>query len=86
MERMAMPLYIKDGAVAALAKELAQRRRCTVTDLVRNALEKERERLQVEDAARDAEVRAIQQRFRHDCPTGSSDHGFLYDKDGLPVQ
>jgi hypothetical protein len=80
-----MALYIKDAAVTALAKELAQRRRCTVTDLVRAALEHERVRLEADEAARDAELRAIQARVRADWKGGGSEHDFLYDDDGLPV-
>ena len=81
----AMALFIKDAAVTALAKELAQRRRCTVTDLVRAALEHERVRLEADEAARDAELRAIQERVRADWKGGGSEHDFLYDDDGLPV-
>lgn len=81
----AMALYIKDVAVAALARELAQRRRCTVTDLVRAALEHERVRLEADESARDDELRGIQARIRADWKGGGSEHDFLYDDDGLPV-
>jgi hypothetical protein len=80
-----MALYVKDDAVAALARELARRRRCTVTDLVRTALERERERVEADDAARDAALRAIQARIRADWQGRSSDHDFLYDENGLPI-
>lgn len=80
-----MPLYVKDAGVAELAKELARRRRCTVTELVRHALESERERIEKADAARDEEVRAIQERFKRAWPEGTSNHDFLYDKDGLQI-
>ena len=81
-----MPLYIKDAAVAELAKDLARRSRSSVTDLVRQALESERERVERAEAARDAEVRAIQERFRRDWPEGSSNHDFLYDQDGREIE
>ena len=80
-----MALFIKDAAVTALAKELEQRRRCTVTELVRVALEKERDLLRAEEDARLAEVREIQERFKRDWPDGGSNHDFLYDEDGSPV-
>jgi hypothetical protein len=80
-----MPLYVKDAGVAELAKDLARRRRCTVTELVRQALESERERIEKLEAARDAEVRAIQDRFKRAWPEGTSNHDYLYDKDGSPV-
>jgi hypothetical protein len=80
-----MPLYIKDDEVAELAKDLARRSRCTVTELVRQALERERGRLERDEAARDAEVRAIQARVRADWKGGGSEHDFLYDENGLPV-
>jgi hypothetical protein len=80
-----MPLYIKDDTVAELAKDLARRRRCTVTELVRQALESEREQLDRDEAVRDAEVRAIQARVRADWQGGGSEHDFLYDENGLPV-
>jgi hypothetical protein len=80
-----MPLYIKDAGVAELAKDLARRSRRSVTDLVRQALENERERIERAEAARDEEVRAIQKRFRRDWPEGSSNHDFLYDQNGQPI-
>ena len=80
-----MPLYIKDASVADLAKDLARRSRRSVTELVRQALENERERIEKTEAARDEEVRTIQERFRRDCPEGSSNHDFLYDQNGQPV-
>lgn len=80
-----MPLYIKDAGVAELAKDLARRSRCSVTDLVRRALENERERIEKLEAARDEEVRAIQERFRRTWPEGSSNHDFLYDQNGQPM-
>ena len=79
-----MPLYIKDAGVAELAKDLARRSRRSVTELVRQALENERGRIERTEAARDEEVRAIQKRFRRDWPEGSSNHDFLYDQNASP--
>ena len=79
-----MPLYIKDAGVAELAKDSARRSRRSVTELVRQALENERGRIERTEAARDEEVRAIQKRFRRDWPAGSSNHEFLYDQNATP--
>ena len=38
MQRTAMPLYIRDDDVHALASRLAERRGCTLTEAVRSAL------------------------------------------------
>jgi hypothetical protein len=81
-----MALYIKDPGVSALARELARERHRTVTDVVREALEKERGRLREEDEARRARLRAIQERVRASWKGPlTSDHSFLYDADGNPI-
>lgn len=80
-----MPLYIKDNAVATLARDLAGRRRCTVTELVRQALEKVADEVRREDEAWEEELRGIQERARKAWPDGSSNHDFMYDADGNPI-
>jgi hypothetical protein len=81
-----MPLYIKDEAVASLARELAKARHRTVTDVVRDALEQARKQLSEERAAHDERLRAMQARFRASWRGElTSDHSFLYDDDGNPV-
>jgi hypothetical protein len=80
-----MALYIKDDSIAALARELAKRRRCTVSELVRRALEAERDRAAADEAARDAELKSIQAHFRAAWPDASSNHDFMYDEEGSPV-
>lgn len=81
-----MPLYIKDDRVASMARDLAGRRGCTVTELVRQALEKVAEDVRREDEAWEEELRAIQERARKNW-TGpmTSNHDFMYDKDGNSI-
>jgi hypothetical protein len=80
-----MPLYIKDDAVAGLARELARRRGCTVTEVVHAALEQEQRRHDADRAAHDARLKALQAHFRKKGQGGGSEHDFLYDEDGNPV-
>jgi hypothetical protein len=81
-----MALYIKDPSVAALARELARRRQRTVTDVVREALERESGRLREDEEARQAKLKSIQERVRASWKGPlTSDHSFLYDADGNPV-
>lgn len=81
-----MALYIKDPGVAALAREMARERHRTVTDVVREALEKDRDRQREEGAARRAKLKSIQERVRASWRGPlTSDHSFLYDDDGNPV-
>jgi hypothetical protein len=81
-----MALYIKDPGVTALAREMARERHRTVTDVVREALEKDRQRSREEEEAREAELEAIQERFRKAWKGGGSEHDFLYDADGNPIR
>jgi hypothetical protein len=77
-----MELVIEDQDVADLAHELARKRGCTVDELLRLALERERDRL---DAERRAKLEAIQERVRASWNGEGSDHSFLYDADGSPI-
>ena len=78
-----MELVIEDQDVADLAHELARERRCTVDELLRTVLERERERFHAE---RKAKLAAIQERMRASWKGPlTSDHSFLYDADGNPV-
>jgi hypothetical protein len=77
-----MPLSIKDDAVAELARELARRRGCTVTEVVRAALEQEQRRERTDRAAHAARLKALQARFRQKWQGGGSEHGFLYEENG----
>jgi hypothetical protein len=80
-----MPFFIEDDAVAELARELARRRGCTVTEVVRAALEQEQRRHDADRAAHDTRLRALQARFHKTWQGGGSEHGFLYDEAGNPV-
>jgi hypothetical protein len=84
--QLAMGLYIRDDSVRDLAKRIAARRGCTVTAVVRRALERE-------DAIDDARVqeklkalREIQARVAAlpELRPGLTDRD-LYDEDGNPV-
>jgi hypothetical protein len=78
-------LYIKDEGVGAMARELAQLRRCTVTEAVRGALEAERRRLAAEDAAWEAEIKAAAAELRRALGGVPLDHDEMYDEDGNPI-
>lgn len=81
-----MPLYIKDEAVASMARELARARHRTVTDVVREALEQARKQLADERAAHQERLKAMQARVRASWKGPlTSDHSFLYDDDGNPI-
>ena len=77
-----MELVIENQDIADLAHELARERRCTVDELLRTVLERERERFHAE---RKAKLAAIQERMRASWKGGGSDHSFLYDADGNPI-
>jgi antitoxin VapB len=87
-------MNIKDPGVHAMARELAARRRTSVTDAVRPALRAELDRgsSQVpgqEEAAREEMLLQLLERCRHlPWPDGRSStdlQGDLYDEAGLPV-
>lgn len=77
-----MDLVIEDQDVIDLAHKLAQERRCTVEELLRMVLERERDRFHAE---RKVKLAAIQERVRASWKGGGSDHSFLYDADGNPI-
>ena len=77
-----MDLVIEDQDVIDLAPKLAQERRCTVEELLRMVLERERDRFHAE---RKVKLAAIQERVRASWKGGGSDHSFLYDADGNPI-
>jgi hypothetical protein len=81
-----MPLYIKDDKVAEMARDLAKRKHCTVTDVVRLALEREARDVEADRDARWEEIRAIQKRVAADWQgPRTSNHDFLYDENGDPI-
>lgn len=78
-----MPLYIRDEAVKALARRAAEARRTTITEAVREALERLLAEAEQERQARrrilDASLARLDQ--LHDQPWTDAD---MYDEDGLP--
>jgi antitoxin VapB len=81
-----MGLYIRDDRVRSLAARLAERRRCTLTDAVREALEETLTRLDAERDDRIARTREIQARFAAlpELRAGFTDAD-LYDEGGDPI-
>lgn len=81
-----MPLYIKDDQVAELARDLAKRKRCTVTDVVRQALEREARDLDAEFEAVWRDIQEMQAIVRSEWKGPvTSNHDFLYDENGDPI-
>lgn len=83
-------LNIKDEDFIERVRRLAERRRTTMVDVLRQAVEREERRDEAEReagvAARLAAMREISDRIIKMAPTGAtSDHSDLYDEDGLPV-
>ncbi len=81
-----MPLYIKDDQVAELARDLAKRKHCTVTDVVRQALEREAKTLEADEESFWRELREMQDIVRKEWRgPRTSNHDFLYDEKGDPL-
>lgn len=81
-----MPLYIKDDQVAELARDLAKRKHATVTDVVRQALEREAKALEAADDSFWRELRDMQDIVRKEWRgPRTSNHDFLYDEKGDPI-
>jgi len=81
-----MPLYIKDDQVAEMARDLAKRRHCTVTEAVRQALEKEASDLAARQEATWRELQKIQAVVKAEWQGPvTSNHDFLYNEDGDPI-
>jgi hypothetical protein len=81
-----MPLVIEDDKVAELAQELARRRRSTVTDVVRQALEREVQASDAEDERFWRELHDMQAIVRNEGRgPRTSNHDFLYDEQGDPI-
>lgn len=81
-----MALYIEDDTVARMARDMAKRRGCTVTEAVRRALEREQRSEQDDERAVIERIRAIQRRVQAEWKgPRTSDHGSLYDEEGNPI-
>ncbi len=78
-----MPLYIRDDGVKELARRAAEARRTTITEAVREALERLMVDIERERAARDQALDTCLDRLDQlpDRPWRDAD---MYDEDGLP--
>lgn len=81
-----MPLYIRDDEVKELAGRLAELRRSTVTDAVREALALRLEQLRNDRDERDRKIDEILAKFDAgpDLAPGFTDKD-LYDENGDPI-
>jgi hypothetical protein len=79
-------LYIRDDGVRALAARLAEQRRCTLTEAVREALEEQLGRIEDDRAQRLRRTREIIDSMRQlpDLRPGFTDKD-LYDDEGNPI-
>lgn len=78
-------LNIKDEALVARLKQLAERRSTSVTDVLRQMVEQELRRDETEVARRLEAIRAITRESRKLFPADwDGDHSYLYDESGLP--
>jgi hypothetical protein len=82
----AVPLYIRDDEVKELASRIAELRRSTVTDAVREALALRLEQLENDRDARDRKIDEILAKFDAgpDLAPGFTDKD-LYDENGDPI-
>lgn len=81
-----MGMYIRDENVHELARRLAERQRCTLTETVRSALEERWQRLESERDAKMQRLREIQARIAAlpELAPGFTDND-LYDANGDPI-
>ena len=79
-----MPLYIRDDDVRTLAQQVARARRTTVTNAVREALQRELGNLKAARMTRDAELRRLFATFDASPPEQDWGDAEMYDADGLP--
>jgi antitoxin VapB len=78
-------LNIKDAALIAKVKLLAERRQTTQTDALRQVVEEALAREEARVAERLAAIREITRRSARLVPPGTtSEHSDLYDENGLP--
>ena len=83
MRGVTVGLFIRDNSVRDMAKRLAEARRITVTEAVRQALERELTELQGDRAQRERLIR--QSLARLDAlPEQEIDQNAMYDEIGAP--
>ena len=81
-----MPLYIRDDRVKELASQVAALQRSTVTDAVRESLERRLQQLRNSGAERRRKIDELLERFDAgpDLAPGFTDRD-LYDANGDPI-
>jgi hypothetical protein len=81
-----MPLYIRDDRVKELASQVAALQRSTVTDAVRESLERRLQQLRDSGAERRRKIDELLERFDAgpDLAPGFTDRD-LYDANGDPI-
>jgi len=78
-------LNIKDAALIAKVKRLAEQRRTSMVEVIRSAIEEAEAREEARVAERLAAIREVTRRASRLVPPGTtSDHSDLYDENGLP--
>lgn len=78
-------LNIKDDEIIAKLRQLAERRSTSVTDVLRQLVEREVASDAERIAAKLAAIREITRESAKLVPRGtSSDHSYLYDENGAP--
>ena len=83
MRGVTVGLFIRDNSVRDMAKRLAEARRITVTEAVRQALERELTELQGDRAQRERLIRQSLSRLDA-LPEQESDQNDMYDEIGAP--
>jgi antitoxin VapB len=81
---VAMPLYIRDDEVRRMAQRLAEAKRTTVTDAVREALRRELEAVDATLAERDRRLRGLFAKWEQEPPAGAWGDDDMYDEHGIP--
>jgi hypothetical protein len=79
-----VPLYIRDDGVKELARRAAEARRTTITEAVREALERLMADIDRERAARDRALDELLRDFAANPPDRVYGDEEMYDEDGLP--
>jgi hypothetical protein len=79
-----MALYIRDDSVRAMAQRLAEKRRTTVTEVVRQALEREVKEIEADIARREAVMRELHAKWLNEPPIQEWGDEQMYDEDGVP--
>lgn len=79
-----MALYIRDDNVRAMAQRLAEKRRTTVTEVVRTALERETREVSEDLALRRERLRQLRAKWRNEPALREWGDEQMYDELGCP--